>query len=83
MILLFFLEFYNSLILIYIVTLLLIRLAILNINHHFIRFLVFRLGSVIEPVLNVIRKFLPPIGSFDFSPILLCFLIEVLVRFLK
>lgn len=83
MILLFFLKFYNSLILIYIVTLFLVKLSILNINHHFIRFLVARLGSVIEPALNVIRKFLPPVGNFDFSPIFLCFFIEVLVRFLR
>lgn len=36
------------------------------------------LDGIVEPMLAPIRKVLPPIGMFDFSPLVLIILIEVI-----
>jgi YggT family protein len=36
------------------------------------------LGGVIEPILSPIRKHVPPMGGFDFSPLILIIAIQVL-----
>ena len=36
------------------------------------------LGRVIEPLLQPIRKILPPLGGFDFSPLVLIVLVQLL-----
>ena len=36
------------------------------------------LGQVIEPMLAPIRKYVPPMGGFDFSPLILIILIQIL-----
>ncbi len=36
--------------------------------------------SVVEPMLAPIRRIVPPIGGFDFSPLILLVLIQVLAR---
>jgi|PlaIllAssembly_1097288.scaffolds.fasta_scaffold307275_2 YggT family protein len=38
------------------------------------------LDSVVEPMLAPIRRILPPIGGFDFSPIVLLVIIQVLAN---
>jgi YggT family protein len=40
------------------------------------------LGRVLQPMYAPIRRFLPSSGMFDFSPIVLLILIQVLVRLL-
>ena len=45
------------------------------------------LGRIVEPLLAPIRRVVPPVGMFDFSPLVLIVIIEilnfVLVRFLS
>ena len=36
------------------------------------------LDSIVEPMLAPIRKIIPPIGMFDFSPLVLIILIEII-----
>lgn len=38
------------------------------------------LDSVVEPMLAPIRRILPPIGGFDFSPVVLLVIIQVLAN---
>ena len=40
------------------------------------------LDNIIEPLLAPIRRVVPYIGMFDFSPIILIFLVEILSRVL-
>ena len=40
------------------------------------------LQSVVEPILNPIRKFLPPIGGIDFSVIAALLIIEMIRSFI-
>ena len=40
------------------------------------------LDSVVQPFLVPIRKVLPPMGGFDFSPLVLFFLVEIIGRLL-
>lgn len=40
------------------------------------------LGRIVDPLLAPIRRYVPPIGMFDISPIILIVLIEVITRIL-
>lgn len=40
------------------------------------------IGLIIEPLLRPIRKLVPPAGGFDFSPMILLILLQVLGRLL-
>jgi YggT family protein len=37
---------------------------------------------VVEPMLRLIRKIVPPVGMFDFSPLILLILVQLLGKFL-
>ncbi len=41
------------------------------------------LDAIVNPLLAPIRRVLPPLGGFDFSPLLLIILIEVLSSLLQ
>jgi YggT family protein len=45
------------------------------------------LASLVEPMLNPIRRIIPPVGMFDFSPFILLVLVQVvamvLIQFLS
>jgi len=38
--------------------------------------------NLVRPLLDPIRRIMPPTGMFDFSPIILIILIQLLIRFL-
>ena len=40
------------------------------------------LSSLVEPLLNPIRRIVPPVGMIDFSAIILLFLIQILDQIL-
>lgn len=40
------------------------------------------IGRVIDPLLDPIRRVIPTVGGFDFSPLILMILIEVIARIL-
>jgi YggT family protein len=40
------------------------------------------IDSIVEPLLNPIRRILPPIGGLDFSPVVLIILIRIVSSFI-
>ena len=38
-----------------------------------------KIDRIVEPFLSPIRRLIPPVGMFDFSPIILIFLIQIIV----
>lgn len=42
-----------------------------------------RIDSIIEPMLNPIRRVIPTVGMFDFSPLILIILIQIVWGILK
>jgi YggT family protein len=40
------------------------------------------LASLVEPMLNPIRRIIPPVGMFDFSPFILLVLVQVIAMVL-
>jgi len=40
------------------------------------------IDRIVEPMLNPIRQLIPSVGRFDFSPLILLILIEVIFRLL-
>lgn len=49
----------------------LINFHVINVSNHFVMMVIDFLYKVTEPVLNKIRRFLPSISGFDFSPLVL------------
>lgn len=41
------------------------------------------LAGAVEPILNPLRRYLPPVGGLDFSPLVAILLIELAGQFLK
>ncbi len=41
------------------------------------------LAGAVEPVLNPLRRYLPPVGGLDFSPLVAILLIELAGQFLR
>jgi YggT family protein len=39
------------------------------------------LGSVVEPYLRLFRNLIPPVGNFDFSPLVAYFVLQIVVRY--
>ena len=37
------------------------------------------LGSIVEPYLKLFRNLIPPIGAFDFSPLVAYFVLQILL----
>lgn len=41
------------------------------------------LDQLVEPLLNPIRKIIPPMGGFDFSPLFLCMILGFIIQILQ
>tara|TARA_X000000368_G_scaffold82188_1_gene62094 strand:+ start:100 stop:300 length:201 start_codon:yes stop_codon:yes gene_type:complete len=54
----------------------LISFDLINYNNKFISIIMDFLFKLTEPILRVIRRFLPNLGSVDLSPVILIILIE-------
>ena len=39
------------------------------------------LGSVVEPYLQLFRNLIPPVGNFDFSPLVAYFVLQIVVNY--
>ena len=39
------------------------------------------LGSVVEPYLQLFRNLIPPMGNFDFSPLVAYFVLQIVVNY--
>ncbi len=43
----------------------------------------YNLSKVVEPLLEQIRKVVPPVYGLDFSPVILIFILEIINHFLR
>ena len=68
-------NLYTYVLLIYIVMTWLIAFNILNTSNRFVYSILELTYRLTDPILNRIRRFLPNLGAFDISPIILLLLI--------
>ena len=81
------LRLYTYVIIAAVVSSWLIAFGVLNISNQFVRQIVRVLDALTEPLFRMVRKFIPPIGGLDLSPIIVLISIQflniVLDRFLE
>ena len=70
------LQIYKYGIILYVILSMLISFDLINYNNKFISIIMDFLFKLTEPILRVIRRFLPNLGSVDLSPVILIILIE-------
>ena len=70
------LQIYKYAVIIYVILSMLISFNVINHNNRLISILMDSLFKLTEPLLKIIRKFLPNIGAIDISPVILIILIE-------
>ncbi|MBC11194.1 MAG: hypothetical protein CMP32_04695 [Rickettsiales bacterium] len=70
------LQIYKYAVIIYVILSMLISFNVINYNNRLISILMDSLFKLTEPLLKIIRKFLPNIGAIDISPVILIILIE-------
>ena len=70
------LQIYKYAVIIYVILSMLISFNVINYNNRLISILMDSLFKLTEPLLKIIRKFLPNIGAIDSSPVILIILIE-------
>ncbi len=70
------LQIYKYAIILYVILNMLISFNIINYNNKLISVVMDFLYRLTEPLLKIIRKFLPNLGTIDISPVILIILIE-------
>ncbi len=70
------LQIYKYGIILYVILSMLISFDLINYNNKLISIIMDFLFKLTEPILRVIRRFLPNLGSVDLSPVILIILIE-------
>tara|TARA_B100000029_G_C17490839_1_gene929031 strand:+ start:689 stop:976 length:288 start_codon:yes stop_codon:yes gene_type:complete len=70
------LQIYKYSIIIYVILNMLISFNIINYNNKLISMVMDFLFRLTEPLLKIIRKFLPNFGAIDISPVILIIIIE-------
>ena len=77
-----FLKFYWWIVIANVIISWLIAFNVLNTNNAFIYSVLDFTYRLTDPILNKIRRFLPNLGAFDISPIILLILIQALNIFM-
>ena len=70
------LQIYKYAVIIYVILSMLISFNIINTNNRIISIVMDFLFKLIEPLLRVIRNFIPNFGAIDVSPVILIIVIE-------
>ena len=70
------LQLYKYAVIIYVIVSMLVSFNVINYNNKFVSIVMDYLYKIIEPLLKIIRRFLPHLGVIDLSPVLLIILIE-------
>ena len=70
------LQIYKYAVIIYVILSMLISFNIINTNNRIISIVMDFLFKLIEPLLRVIRSFIPNFGAIDVSPVILIIIIE-------
>jgi YggT family protein len=59
----------------------LVAFGVFNIRNDFVRRVLEMLNALTDPVFRAIRRFIPPIGGFDFSPLVVLIALYAILRF--
>ena len=70
------LQIYKYAVIIYVIISMLISFNVINYNNSLISVVMDFLYRLTEPILKIIRRFLPSFGAIDLSPVLLIIIIE-------
>ena len=70
------LHLYKYAVIVYVILNMLVSFDIINYNNKFVSIVMDCLYKITEPLLKLIRKFLPNSGVIDFSPVLLIVIIH-------
>ncbi len=71
-------SLYNFILIVYCVSGWLIHFNILNRDNKFVNRAMLSFGKIIEPSLNLVRKFIPNFAGIDISPIIVFLLLNFL-----
>jgi len=72
------LQIYKYAVIIYVIISMLISFNVINYNNSLISIIMDFLYRLTEPLLKIIRRFLPSFGAIDLSPVLLIIIIEAI-----
>ena len=70
------LGMFNTMLVVWIIILILLRLGVLNNSNEIVRKIMYSISQLIEPMLRLIRRFVPYFGDVDISPLILMLLIN-------
>ena len=70
------LQIYKYIVIIYVIISMLISFNVINYNNSLVSIIMDFLYRLTEPLLKIIRRFLPSFGAIDLSPVLLIIIIE-------
>ena len=70
------LQIYKYAVIIYVIISMLISFNIINYNNSLVSIIMDFLYRLTEPLLKIIRRFLPSFGAIDLSPVILIIIIE-------
>jgi YggT family protein len=70
------LQVYKYAVIIYVIISMLISFNVINYNNSLVSIIMDFLYRLTEPLLKIIRRFLPNLGAIDLSPVLLIIIIE-------
>ncbi len=70
------LQIYKYIVIIYVIISMLISFNVINYNNSLVSIIMDFLYRLTEPLLKIIRRFLPNFGAIDLSPVLLIIIIE-------
>ena len=72
------LQIYKYAVIIYVIISMLISFNVINYNNSLVSIIMDFLYRLTEPLLKIIRRFLPSFGAIDLSPVLLIIIIEAI-----
>ena len=70
------LQIYKYIVIVYVIISMLISFNVINYNNSLVSIIMDFLYRLTEPLLKIIRRFLPSFGAIDLSPVLLIIIIE-------
>ena len=70
------LQLYKYAVIIYVILSMLVSFNVINYNNSLVSIIMDFLYRLTEPLLKIIRRFLPSFGAIDLSPVILIIIIE-------
>ena len=61
----------------------LVAFSVINVRNDFVRTVLNALHALTEPVFRLIRRVIPPVAGFDFSPLIVLIALFAILRFMS